>query len=164
MSAFVLTGPPIFRDWVWAPPCIACRSLTVPEMVQPLMEIAAGFAVGLALLAPPGWWALRRVGSGTSTSLITGVAAACFLMVFVFEVFFGLTGWQPWSGGGPNLTADDGGGSTLIDGNFTLHGWESAARRALVASVTGAIVTLVFWSTGPGKGESPKTEARGRAL
>jgi hypothetical protein len=160
VSLLVFIGPPAIRNWMFA--------LEYPNPMPPVDQIAAtlgvfiaAYATGLAILSPAAWWALRKFHQDTGIGLVAAVGSLCFLAAFAYEVVIGLAGGQvPGFVGCCNLTAGDAGGLTLVDGSLTLHGWDSAMRRALVAGATGMLITMVFWSTGPGRVAAPNREPR----
>jgi hypothetical protein len=110
-----------------------------PAEVAPRVALALAtltMLLGAAVLG--GVWLLQRLQvSRRSTSLLL-VMAATFALAFGAEALSQVI--RAWG----NLTASDAAGLLIDNGSLTAHGWETIARRAIVASIFAAFLAAAF--------------------
>jgi hypothetical protein len=134
--AFSLLLWPVFQRWVFS--STAGLSADGSDLALSALACFVGFAVGMALAGEVMVRIAARLQGLSATPLVLAIAVLAFAAVLAFELSVGLTG------GGGNFSGSDLGGATVTDGVVTLHGWDSAARRALAAAGVGGIMAAVF--------------------
>lgn len=137
----------------WGPGYVAANGLRTGATVFLLAMMA--WLLGLICFASLPWWALHRLGRrGWPSAILLGA-------VLTFAVgLAGLTGGFGLLLGSASSVAVDG-GSLVVDGRLTEHGWRSAISGSLLLAVAGAAAGAVIWRVayrGPGALGSPKGE------
>lgn len=113
----------------------------LPSIVQIAPQLAALFAVLSLLLSTcilAAYWVLKRLHIRRGTNVLLLLCGLTFLLTFAFE-----TASQIERARG-NLTASDSAGLIIENARLTAHGWETIARRALIASTYVGLLSLTF--------------------
>jgi hypothetical protein len=130
----------------WPRPVIDWMRVIVPNAVHsPPAELAAKvtavFVVVTLFLAVGVLgtrWLLRRL------KIANPVAALTVLFLSVFLVTLIAVSQKIRASG--NLTAADATGLIIDETRLTAHGWETIARRSLVASLYASLIATAFWT------------------
>jgi hypothetical protein len=128
-------------------PAIDWMRFIVPQSAYPepadvasrvaLIFIVVALLIWLAALGAR--WLLRRFGVSKR------ITALAVLLILAFAASSGIEAMSQLFRASGNLTASDARGLIIDDGRLTLHGWETIARRAAVASLYTAIMAAAFW-------------------
>jgi len=153
----VVLGPPMIRDWMFV---LTAPGVGALDMLDwHFGQVALWLALALLSTIPVACFLMAKLRLDKTIYLVCLVSVMCFLGAFIYEVVIGLPGALPGMVGCCNLEAGDAGGLTLMDGNLTPHGWDSAARRALVAGAVASLTTMAFSFAGPGRRRNPSIRA-----
>lgn len=146
VSAIIGSAQFVLLSLFWPRPIIAWMRVVVPDLIYPApvefgLRIAAVFVAVFLLLAVVvhcACWMFRRLKvSRPATSLAVALLSA-FALAFAIEATSQVA--RAWG----NLTASDATGLIIDGGQLTLHGWETIARRAAVASLYTGIMAGAF--------------------
>lgn len=104
-----------------------------------IIAIFGVYMIGLFIIAAPIWWFLhgRGLRSARHALMFGAIAAFCvrLAMDIIPSLLFPIDGYS----------AGDSGGSTVINGRPTLHGWIETFQTAVITAGIAAIVALVIW-------------------
>lgn len=146
VSALLGSGLYVLLIFGWPRPILDWMRVFVPDWNYPVTAklvfviavVFIVFAFLLAIAVVGIRWVLRRL---KITGLVGGFAVvlvSTFVLAFVAEAASQIHGARG------NLTASDATGLIIDEARLTLHGWETIARRAVVASLYAGIIAATY--------------------